>query len=125
MSHNHLKKLWRYSGLFLSLTGVLHICVSLMDFGGKYKGMLADGLLNSLSDSSRALAFWFLIIGVLLIILGQTLSYYIKQCRQPAPLFLGYTLLALSVIGCIIVPVSGFWLFIPQGVIIVLAKRRE
>ena len=44
MSHNHLKKLWKHSGLFLSLTGALHICVSLMDFGGKYKGMLADGL---------------------------------------------------------------------------------
>lgn len=114
---------WKYSGLFLSLTGVLHICVAIIDFGDKYKGMISDGFVRSLSDTNRALAFWFLVIGGLLIIMGQTLSHYIKQTQQPPPLFLGYILLAFSIVGCFIVPVSGFWLFIPQALIIILAKR--
>lgn len=114
---------WKYSGLFLSLTGVLHTCVAIINYGDKYKGMISDGLIRSLSDADRALAFWFLVIGALLIIMGQTLSHYIKQTQQPLPLFLGYTLLVFSIVGCLIVPVSGFWLFIPQALIIMLAKR--
>ncbi len=115
-------KLWRYSGLLLSLTGVLHIGVALANFGTQYKSMLADGLVNVLSDTGRALAFWFLIVGALLILLGECLSRYIRQSGRPAPPFLGYTLLAISLIGCAVVPVSGFWLFIPQALIIIWAQ---
>ncbi len=115
-------KLWKHSGLLLSFTGVLHIGVALANFGIQYKGMLADGLVSVLSGAERALAFWFLIVGVLLIMLGQCLTAYIRQTGCPAPSFLGYMLLAVSVIGCMVVPVSGFWLFIPQAFIIIRAK---
>lgn len=39
-------------------------------------------------------------------------------------LFLGYALLLVSVAGCILLPLSGFWLFIPQALIMILAKRK-
>jgi hypothetical protein len=44
---------------------------------------------------------------------------------KPAPLFLGYYLLTLSVAGCLIIPVSGFWLFIPQAFVIIFANRKK
>jgi cellulose synthase/poly-beta-1,6-N-acetylglucosamine synthase-like glycosyltransferase len=116
-------KLWKLSGVFLSVTGVLHTGVALVTYRRSYERMLSDGLFNSLSDSHGALAFWFLTIGVLLLLIGQTLSYYIKREQQPAPLFLGYTLLVFSMVGCVIVPISGFWLFLPQALIIIMAKR--
>jgi hypothetical protein len=117
-------KLWKYSGIFLLATGILHSIVAVLLGIEDLWAILREGLLDAVGeDASRGLAFWFLICGIALIFLGQVLHYYIKKEQKPAPLFLGYYLLALSVAGCIIVPVSGFWLFIPQAVIIIFAKR--
>jgi hypothetical protein len=119
-------KLWKYSGIFLLATGVLHSIVAVLLGIEDLLAIFRDGLLDAVGeDVSREFAFWFLICGIVIIFLGQVLHYYIKKEQKPAPLFLGYYLLALSVIGCIIVPVSGFWLFIPQAVIIIFAKRRK
>jgi len=81
-------------------------------------------LFNTIQDDdfSRGLAFWFLVCGIIIIALGHLLHYYIKKEQQPAPSLLGFWLLGLGVIGCIIIPVSGFWLFIPQALIILFAK---
>jgi len=117
-------KIWKYSGTLLTATGILHTIVALGLGWSRYSEMFQDGLINSTEgDFERGFALWFLVCGVLLILLGETLQYYIKREQKPAPLFLGYSLLVFSVLGCIIVPVSGFWLFIPQALIIILAKR--
>lgn len=117
-------KLWKYSGTYLTITGVLHTIVALAINWSIYKTIISNGLVNSIgNDFTKAFALWFLICGLLLIFWGQTLQYYLKKEQQPAPLFLGYAILILSIIGCIIEPVSGFWLFLPQALIIILAKR--
>jgi hypothetical protein len=117
--------LWKYSGIFLLATGILHSIVAVLLGKEALMAILRDGLLDAVGeDVSRGLAFWFLICGITLIFLGQVLHYYIKKEQKPAPLFLGYYLLALSVAGCIIVPVSGFCLFLPQAFIIIFAKRK-
>ncbi len=119
-------KLWKYSGILLSATGVIHIIVGIISEWNIYKEMFIDGLVNSIgNDTQKNLTFWFFIVGVLLIMLGQSLQYYIKREQAPAPLFLGYALLVFSILGSLIVPVSGFWLFIPQALIIVCAKRKN
>ena len=117
-------KLWKYSGILLSVTGMIHIIVAITQEWNIYKKLFFDGLINSIgNDTQKALSFWFFIIGVILIIFGQSLQYYINKEQIPAPLFLGYTLLTFSIAGCFIVPLSGFWLFIPQALIIIFAKR--
>ena len=119
-------KLWKYSGTLLMATGVLHIILAIIRNYNIYREIFLDKLLNSVSnDVQRSLAFWFLMIGVLLILWGQTLQYYIKRESQPAPLFTGYALLIMSIIGCLMIPISGFWLFLPQAFIIILAKRNK
>jgi hypothetical protein len=106
-------------------TGILHSIVAVLLGIEDLWAILRDGLFDAVGeDVSREFAFWFLICGIMLIFMGQVLHYYIKKEQKPAPLFLGYDLLVLSVIGCIIVPVSGFWLFIPQALIIIFAKRK-
>ena len=35
------------------------------------------------------------------------------------PLFLGYSLLLVSVVGYILLPLSSFWLLIPQALIMI------
>lgn len=119
-------KIWKYSGTLLTATGILHTIVAIILGWESYVKMFRDGLINSTVDDFKlAFAFWFFICGILLLFLGQTLQYYIKREQKPAPQSLGYSLLAISIIGCIIEPISGFWLFIPQALIIIMANRNR
>lgn len=118
-------RIWKYSGTFLSATGIIHTLYALISRWEPYKAIICDGFINSVGENvERDSALWFMVCGIFLIIFGQTLQYYIKKEQKPAPLFFGYSLLILSVLGCIAVPVSGFWLFIPQALIVILAKRK-
>ena len=125
--HSELNmKLWKWSGVFLVATGLLHTAFAL--FAGKnlYVDIIQDGIVGAIgSDYSRHFAFWFLICGIFLVVFGQVLHFYIKKVQQPAPAFFGYALLALAIAGCLVVPASGFWLFIPQALIIICANRKK
>ena len=119
-------KAWKYSGIFLIATGILHTIVAIALGKDAFIEIIRDGVINVISqDCTRALAFWFLICGIFVIFLGQVLHYYIKREQKPAPLFLGYSMLILTIFGCIIEPVSGFWLFLPQALIIIIANRKK
>jgi len=118
-------KLWKCSGIFLIATGIIHTIFGIIV--GKYIlfAILKSGIFDAIDiESSRELIFWFLICGVLIIALGHILHYYIQKEQKSAPKLLGYYLLGLSIIGCVVMPASGFWLFIPQSLIILLAKRQ-
>ena len=117
-------KLWKYNGIFLIATGIIHSVVGIAVGKDILWAILKDGLLNAIGmDDMRQIMFWFMLVGVLIIILGHILHYYIKKEQKPAPKLLGYYLLIMSIIGCIAIPTSGFWLFIPQALIILFAKR--
>jgi len=119
-------KIWKYSGIFLVATGIIHTLVGLALGKEVYLEIIRDGLINAVSqDYAREFAFWFLICGIFIILFGQVLHYYIKREQKPAPLSLGYSLLILTVFGCIAEPVSGFWLFLPQALIIIFANKKR
>lgn len=118
-------KLWKYSGVLLIATGILHTIVAILLGKDIYWEMIQDGFVNSTNDDfTRGFALWFLVCGVFIIIFGRTLHYYIRREQKPAPLFLGYSILILAIIGGLIEPVSGFWLFVPQALIIIIANRK-
>ena len=119
-------KLWKYSGTFLTATGIIHTIYALFIGKDAFSEMLRNGLVNSIGENySQGFAFWFLTCGIILILLGQTLQYYIRKEQKPAPAFLGYSILLLTIIGCIIEPVSGFWLFLPQAIIIIYSNKKR
>lgn len=118
-------KIWNYSRLLLIITGILHAIVALLLGGKIYMEIFQDGLFNTLGDNySHQFAFWFLVCGVVIILFGQTLHYYQKREQKPAPPSLGYGMLIFSILGCIIVPASGFWLFVPQALIIIIGNKK-
>lgn len=122
---NRKIKLWKYSGKMLTATGVIHTIIALFLGKDAFAEMVRDGLINSTGEIySRAFAFWFLICGIILILWGQTLQHYIKKEQKPAPLFLGYSILVFAAVGCILEPISGFWLFLPQALVIIAANRK-
>lgn len=119
-------KWWKYSGIYLLITGILHCVVAFISFGGIYMQIGNDGFLNSVqNDTTKCLALWFLICGIFLLLFGSTLHYYIKKEYKPAPSFLGYYMLLFAITGCLIIPISGFWLFIPQALVIILANKNK
>ena len=119
-------KFWKYSGIFLIATGIIHSCAVGAMFGKVLWAMLKDGLFNAVGeDFTRGCAFWGFLFGVMLILLGHVMHYYIKNERKPPPVLWGYWLSGLGVIGCIIFPVSGFWLVIPQALIIIVANKKK
>ena len=120
-------KIWKYSGLMLLYTGILHTIIALFNFEVFMDIFRENGFFNAIAGDNflHQSAFWFLICGIFLIPFGQTLHYYQKREQKPAPLSLGYSLLIISILGCIIMPVSGFWLFLPQALIIIIANKRE
>jgi hypothetical protein len=122
-------KTWKYSGIFLVATGILHTVVGIVLCRNYLLAIVKNRFFNALwisreegFDSDLSFAFWFLICGIVIIILGQTLHFYIKKEQKPAPSFLAYWFLGLSIVGCIIIPVSGLWLFIPQALVIIVAN---
>jgi len=118
-------KIWKYSGIFLIATGILHTIVAIMLGKEAFLSICRDGLysVNPL-DYTRAFAIWFFICGIFIILLGQVLHYYIKKKQKPAPLSFGYSLLIFTIFGCIVEPGSGFWLFLPQALIIIFANKK-
>ena len=118
-------KIWKYSGILLVATGILHTIVAIAVGKEVFWGIIQDGVFNAVSpDVIRETMFWFLICGFFVILLGQVLHYYIKKEQKPAPLSFGYSLLAITILGCIVEPLSGFWLFLPQALIIIFANKK-
>ena len=50
---------------------------------------------------------------------------YLSTIQKPLPKTLGYYLLALAVVGCAVMPVSGIWLAIPQALIIIRSGTKN
>ena len=126
MSKNKSIKLWKYSGIILIATGILHTIVAIVVGWNALVEIVRDGLLINITsrDCTHELALWFFICGIFVILLGQVLHFYIKKEQKPAPLCFGYSLLVFTILGCAVEPGSGFWLFIPQALIIIIANKK-
>ena len=104
-------KLWKYSGTLLTATGVIHTIYALFLGKEAFTEMLNNGLIDSIGENHNlGFAFWFLICGIILILWGETLQYYIRKEQKPAPL---------------VEPISGFWLFLPQALIIIYSNMKK
>lgn len=119
-------RFWKWSGLFIVITGLIHILYALIDQGSIWAAIFRDGAVDAIDgDASRSFAFWFFVSGIILILWGITMHCYIKQTQKPVPSLLGYALLLFAAAGCIFEPVSGFWLFLPQALLMIVAGRKS
>jgi hypothetical protein len=114
-----MKNLWKYSGSYLTWTGIIHTAFALWTFRDNFWNILKNGVVN---QGGQGPEFWFLLLGPLLMLFGPLLQHYLRETGLPAPRWFGWWLLVLSVVGCALYPASGFWLFVPQAVIIIAAK---
>ena len=81
-------KLWKYSGTFLTATGIIHTIYALFIGKDAFSEMLRNGLVNSIGENySQGFAFWFLICGVILILLGKHSNIISKKNKNRHPYF--------------------------------------
>lgn len=107
---NHL------SAKLLIATGIIHNALGFVLGAEPLRAMLLDGLWYSTvvagqTDFMREAIVWFLFSGFAMMMWGILLW----QLERIPPLF-AWSLLILCLIGVIIMPISGFWLVIPQAV---------
>ncbi|KAF8932670.1 hypothetical protein BGZ47_011244 [Haplosporangium gracile] len=146
----------RWPGRFLVWTGIGHNLVGGFlkpEIGGNLMDAIRGGYVNQFAKSlPRCNAFWFMIVGVNLILLGRAVDWYLfpeeqeqaphaaltdcKEKEKPrkeqkkslvrservVPRELGYWCLGLGVVGVAALPIGGFYLILFQGAAILLAK---
>jgi len=113
----------KYSGHFLIITGMIHNLIGLamgwpilseMHQEAWFSTTELDG--NMLFD--RAAIIWFLTSGTFWILFGLTLKKLIADGFTP-PISLGWGFIVIGIALVIIMPVSGAYLFILQGILLV------
>lgn len=118
--------LQRKIGQLLKGTAVVHMLLGIVLFRHSVEAIVAAGVINSITPHyDRATIFWFLFFGALLWILGQT-TQWMETVYNDVPHSLGWGLLILAVVGILLIPLSGFWLVLPQAYLILRrAKASE
>jgi hypothetical protein len=121
-------------GRLLVATAVLHQLIGLLGgvavtVDGVDRNLFAEigelGVIDAVgTDYVRIAWFWFLITGFVLLALGD-LARRLEARGMVLPASLGWQMLAIGVGGAALMPVSGFWLVIPQGAWIAVRARRR
>jgi hypothetical protein len=120
----------RKAARLLMVIGALHILGGIWVgrstlariFGDGFIGQ-ADSLLGYRPErTEKELVFWFLFWGVLMFFLGQVISWMEKRGMRP-PAFIGWELIASSLVAALLMPAVGFWLLLlPAFMLIKEAK---
>jgi hypothetical protein len=112
-------------------TGVLHNALGCYLYRRALADMGRDGLLNSASDAvlgtvdgeRRHTAFWFLMGGLAFITMGASIRRCGTGNARIAPA-LGPGMTVMGALGAAVMPVSGFWLLLAEGVAATVLHRR-
>lgn len=108
--------LWKRSGTFLWITGIIHCVVGVAIDWDALAAIMGEGFFNAvLPHYDRFAIIWFMLWGFLLIMLGLLASSYMKANGRQLPRSLGWQVLAMGMGGVLLFPISGMWLLIPQG----------
>jgi hypothetical protein len=101
-------------GKSLIIIGIIHSIFGFIVFHNIIADLVREMLFNSInSQLDRNTAFWFLFTGFAIIIIGGLIDWAERK-HSELPSFLKWSFVAITVLGCFIMPKSGFWLlFIP------------
>lgn len=113
----------RWIGLYLMVVGVLHTIVGTVLFRPTLQSLVQEGVWNTLGKiPERHLAFWYLMVGLALIVLGALVDWNEKN-RTPLPVRLAVGLAVIALVGVVMMPLSPFWLLVPAAIAIAFRSR--
>jgi len=112
------------AGTLLILNGIAHTFIGVWFGYEPLADIVRSGWINTVNPEKpeRMAVFWFLFSGFAMTLLGESLRGI--ERKRPVPGRFGWALLALGIIGGLMMPVSGFWLLLPLGWLILHRARR-
>jgi len=118
----------KYSGYYLVFTGVIHNLIGLVLGWQSLIGMHQDNwfastIVNDQMIFQREAIVWFLLTGFFWILFGLMLQKALKEGFTP-PLSLAWGFITIGIVAAIIMPVSGAYLFIVQGGILLFGSYK-
>ena len=100
-------------GKWLFAVGVIHLSFGLAFMHEILALLWSDRLWNTVNGQPpREAVFWFLCTGVMLLIAGALVNQ-VEHKALGIPVFVTWSFVALTLIGVIVMPISGIWLLIP------------
>jgi hypothetical protein len=114
------------AGILLAGIGVLHLLLGTFLATHLWEAIAAGHVVNPV-ESHRpgvTLEFWFLMFGFPLLFLGHLCAWVERRLHHRVPAFVGWELLALSLLGIVLDPDSGFWLVLGVAVYMLVRSRR-
>lgn len=106
----------RWIGRSIVGIGVVHSLFGLVFQRETLAELLREGLVNTVhGEAEREFAFWFIFFGLLAMILGALIDWC-EGRGHGLPRFLGWSLLALTLLCVIVMPISGGWLLFPPAI---------
>ena len=117
----------RWIGRSIVGISVIHTIFALAVYGQLLAELLHDGLFDSLGgDTMRAAFTWFVFAGFFMFTTGLGVDALEKNRLHGSLVLPGWALLAITILGIVMMPVSGFWLMLPPAIaMIVIGKRRQ
>lgn len=110
-------------GRWLIGVAIMHTLVGLAFFHQELAGIVQRGVFNSIgSNPSTRLAVWFFFFGATLALAGLTIHTLETSSTAPLTKPIGWSLLALTTTGIILIPASGFWLALPPALAILFKQ---
>ena len=127
MATDHTKRL----GDAVIATGLLHNLLGGYLYRRQLAQMARDGVLNAASDARlgtvdgerRHTAFWFLMGGLAFVTMGASIRRS-AATRAPIAPALGPGMALMGATGAAVMPVSGFWLLLAEGLAAIYLRRR-
>lgn len=109
------KKIW--IGRWMIFVAIAHTIVGFALLGHILMRMLERGVWNSVgSDMGANVATWFMLCGAVLALLGMAVSALERSSDFRSARALGIGTLMLTVLGVVLMPLSGFWLCFPPAI---------
>jgi hypothetical protein len=123
------KALNKYSGNignFMMVIGVLHLITGFVENWSIAIDILRSGIINTVDETPERFGFfWFEINGLFVLFVGSFLQQYLKDHKKPIPEKYGYYLLIIAIIGCVLEPISGFYIFLIISLLIIFSERNH
>ncbi|GAB5491778.1 MAG: DUF6463 family protein [Phototrophicaceae bacterium] len=113
-------------GTILMAIAVLHEVVGLFVYSTPLQDIFQAGFFNTINPPywERDAAFWFLMFGVTLFLMGWIAQWMLNNIGI-IPKFFSFGLLIMCIIGVMMMPASGFWLAIPVALMMLQAPSKE
>ena len=105
-----------WKGKWFFAVGVIHSLFGLAFMKTTLAVLWSERLFNTVNGQpTREAVFWFLYTGFLLLIIGVLIDQT-ERHRLAVPWFVVWAFVLLTVVGLIVMPISGIWLLLPPVV---------